>query len=48
MVSIHRLEDEKEAKKDHENGEDSIVVGEEKLETPNPDVITWSFVVNTL
>lgn len=36
------------AKKGHENGEDSIVVGEGKLETPNPDVITWSFVVNTL
>lgn len=38
----------RKAKKGHENGEDSIVVGEGERETPNPDVITWSFAVNTL
>lgn len=38
----------RKAKKGHENGEDNIVMGEGKLETPNPDVVTWSFVVNTL
>lgn len=43
------MEDEKEKKrKVHENREDNIVVREGKIETPNPDVITWSFSVSTL
>lgn len=49
IVCIHRMEDEKEKKrKVHENREDNIVVREWKIETPNPDVITYSFSVSTL
>lgn len=49
MVSIHRLQDEKEKQRRvMKMGKTALWWEKGKLETPTPDVITWSFAVNTL